>query len=485
MHGSRFILLRGVAAGLLAAGIAAGGLFAYVAWYTGGEKIIPGVQVGGSPVGGLTVDEATQRVVPGAGRSGPAQASLGLPAPACDQCAPQPSDLVMRHGDRRWVVPRHEVGGLPDTKGALSRAQRLGREGSLWNRTWTFAGSWLRGHYVPMELQVREDVVTRRLLTIAEELYIAPRNAVYDDETDEIVESTPGRILDVAASRQAIRTALLSGAHEVDLIVRSVPPELQTYQVRQLRRYEVARFTTPILSADSGRVKNITLALQKLNGQVIDPGETFSFNRVVGPRDADHGWAPAKEIYNGEFVLGYGGGICQVSSTLYNAVLLSGLAVVERFHHSRPLAYIRPGLDATVYWNALDFKFRNTSKGPIILTGRVLPPAKEGDAQRIQIRLLSSHPRLVTVSLEAADERFYPPEHAEIPDPKLAPGERVVIDEGYPGIEVKIYRVIQEPNGYTVRELVSTDKYQPKAGKVRVGVGRGPTAPPSTEVIWR
>lgn len=234
------------------------------------------------------------------------------------------------------------------------------------------------------------------------------------------------------------------------------------------QRYELARFTTPILAAEPGRVQNITMAAKKISGVVIQPGRTFSFNEVVGPRNAAHGWAQAKELYQGEFVLGYGGGICQVSSTLYNAVLLGGLTVTERYHHDRPLQYVDPGRDATVAWNQLDFQFLNSTDQPLQLVAQVIP----GAPQEVEVRLYASEPVAKgSIYLEDGEIRYTPPDLIEVVDPSLPVDARTVIDEGYYGIEVKIFRVFHE-GGQGRRELVSHDRYLPKAGKVLVGAAK-------------
>jgi len=234
------------------------------------------------------------------------------------------------------------------------------------------------------------------------------------------------------------------------------------------QEYLLAQFSTPIVNAEPGRVHNIALAAAKIDGRVLQPGEVFSFNEVVGPRDAAHGWAQASEIYQGEFVLGYGGGICQVTSTLYNAVLLGGLEIRERYHHDRPLQYINPGRDATVVWGLLDFRFRNSLSVPVRLAVRLVEGEPEG---RLEAALLAPRPQEgEPIAIEEEQVRYLPPDLVEVPDPELPSGRRVVVDEGHPGVEVRVYRVFGTgPDAR--RELVSHDRYPPRAGRVLVGAG--------------
>jgi len=139
--------------------------------------------------------------------------------------------------------------------------------------------------------------------------------------------------------------------------------------------------------------------------------------------------------------------------------------VLERHHHHRPLQYVDPGRDATVVWNELDFKFRNNTEMPLVLAARILP----GSPQQIEVSIRAPQPLDTPIRIEEADFRYFPPELEEEPDPSLPPNQRKVVDEGYYGLEVKVYRVYGS-GPEERRELVSHDRYLPKPGKVRVGV---------------
>ena len=122
----------------------------------------------------------------------------------------------------------------------------------------------------------------------------------------------------------------------------------------------VWRFETPLLDKGKNRMRNIKLSAKKINGQVVAPGQEFSFNRVVGPRTMKLGYRKAYIFINGEKVEEVGGGICQVASTIYNAALAAGLEITERHAHPKPVYYSKEGSDATVYYGKLDLRFKNT-----------------------------------------------------------------------------------------------------------------------------
>lgn len=466
MNSLRLILVRGVVLGVLVAVIGAGALLAYVTWYSGTDRIVPGVVVGGTQVGGLSVREANSRLHADIRQRESSQVGEAGRLPA------ESAVTFLHWQGRTWQMGRQEAGGLPDISGALHAASAIGRSGNVLERTRVFVGGAVHGHHVPLELRVGDQAITQRLELIAREVYQSARDARYDFETGTLSDELPGRELDLKASLDAVRSAVLSGRSKVDLVVAPVAPIVTKQDLSRTSQHPIARFATPVLAADPGRLQNITMAIRKISGYVLQPGQGFSFNDVVGPRDAANGWAQAKELYQGEFVWGYGGGICQVSSTLYNAVLLGGLEVKQRFHHDRPLQYVSPGRDATVAWKVLDFQFRNNTGMPVLIGAKVIP----GTPRQIEVTLYAANPAPEgRVRLEDADVRYYPPEMEETLDATLPAGQRVVTDEGHYGIEVKIYRVFRD-GARERRELVSHDHYRAKPGKVLVGVGNAPGA---------
>jgi hypothetical protein len=137
--------------------------------------------------------------------------------------------------------------------------------------------------------------------------------------------------------------------------VPSVSPEKKPSDPKPLGSYQ-----TPLLNRGKQRMDNIRLAMKKINGYKLKPGETFSFNDVVGKRDADHGFKIAAVIVNGEFGEDMGGGVCQLSSTIFNAADRAGMKILERHSHSREVKYVPKERDAAVSYGYLDLKFKNT-----------------------------------------------------------------------------------------------------------------------------
>lgn len=127
----------------------------------------------------------------------------------------------------------------------------------------------------------------------------------------------------------------------------------------------IGNYSTPIIDKRKSRLKNISLSIDDINKQTLQPGEIFSFNDTVGPRSSENGFEKAIIYYKGEKVMAHGGGICQVSTTLYNAALAAGLEIVERHEHELEVQYIEKGKDATVSYGSFDLKIKNTKDYPI------------------------------------------------------------------------------------------------------------------------
>ncbi|MFD0669846.1 VanW family protein [Cohnella sp. GCM10027633] len=147
----------------------------------------------------------------------------------------------------------------------------------------------------------------------------------------------------------------------------AVYPRVDVELLSLIREKPIGSYATYFRAGNKNRSNNIALAAQAINNTVVFPNETFSFNKIVGVRNHQKGYRRAKVIVRGELAEDIGGGICQVSSTLYNAVDRAGLTILERYSHSRQVPYVLPGRDATVSWNGPDFSFQNQYDQPILL----------------------------------------------------------------------------------------------------------------------
>ena len=197
-----------------------------------------------------------------------------------------------------------------------------------------------------------EELVKKR----AEEERVIPQNAYINRENGEVVPEVIGREVEILHTVNQVMEAEENTS--VPIITVELYPEITAELLHSIDTLKGSYFTW--MGSGHSRVTNIMVAGEAINNTLMHPGQVFSFNKTVGPRTAERGYHYAPIIVRGSMVLGLGGGICQTSSTLYNAVLESGLEVVERYPHSKPVGYVPRGRDATVA-DHLDFKFRNNT----------------------------------------------------------------------------------------------------------------------------
>ena len=182
----------------------------------------------------------------------------------------------------------------------------------------------------------------------------------------QVIKGSPLIILEEAELVESIfQASEKGGTVELPLYVTASGYELS--DAGQLGEVVVGKYTTYYNASVAGRTKNIELSAEAINNVILGVGDVFSFNTTVGPSDEAHGYQPAEEIVNKKLVMGIGGGICQTSSTLYNAVDVVGVGYVEKHHHSLSVGYVPKGRDATVSYGGKDFRFENTTGVPLLL----------------------------------------------------------------------------------------------------------------------
>ena len=186
------------------------------------------------------------------------------------------------------------------------------------------------------------------------------------DETGQVIKGKPQIILKESELVERIIEASATGG-QVEMPLYITESGYYFEDLPLLEEVVVASYTTYFNRADLGRNKNIELSARAIHNVIVGSGDYFSFNTIVGPRDEANGYQPAPEIINKKVVMGIGGGICQTSSTLFNAVDQIPVKYVERHHHSLDVGYVPKGRDATVSYDTLDFRFQNSNDVPFLI----------------------------------------------------------------------------------------------------------------------
>lgn len=222
-------------------------------------------------------------------------------------------------------------------------------------------------------------------------------------------------------------------------------------------------FTTRYDASNKNRSNNIVLASSKINGTVILPGETFSYNKTVGKRTITSGFKEAGAYAGGKVIQEVGGGICQVSSTLYNAVLYANLEIVDRSNHYFECSYVDAGRDATVSWGTVDFKFRNNRTYPI----KIEAYSKNG-VVKISIKGIKEE-KEYEVTIQSKITSIIKKTVQYIEDPMLEIGEEVVEQEGHNGCTSKTYKIVKHNGTVVSNDVISSDSYHALEKIVRKG----------------
>ena len=232
----------------------------------------------------------------------------------------------------------------------------------------------------------------------------------------------------------------------------------------------LAQASTLLMNKMPNRTDNIILTCKMINETVLMPSDMFSFNQVVGNRTEERGFKPAPTFMNGKVEDSVGGGICQVSSTLYYACLLSNLEIVSRSSHSMSPDYLeQPGFDATVCWKAIDYKFRNNTNNPIKLFAWV-------EDSKVNVKIMGTKMNNNTVSMESKILSTTPFQTIYRENPNLAPDETKVIQPSFTGYVVETYRVILDEMGEVISRVLEAKGTYKKMDKI---IERSPQSDPT------
>lgn len=225
----------------------------------------------------------------------------------------------------------------------------------------------------------------------------------------------------------------------------------------------LATFSTKYNAGNAGRTTNLRLAANKINGTVLLPNEEFSYNAVVGERTISAGYKMAATYSNGAVVDGLGGGICQISSTLYDAVVMANLKITTRRNHQFVTSYVPAGKDATVVWGSQDFKFVNSRKYPVRITTTV-----QGGVATVQVWGIKEEVEY-DISIETKKIATIAPTTQYVQDPSLASGQQKVVQAGSDGRKVEAYKVMKLNGQVVSTTLLSRDTYNAMKRIVHVG----------------
>jgi len=375
--------------------------------------------------------------------------------------------VTLNYQNQGWPLLLNEVGFELDEEAIMDAALRAGREGSL-IRQWRDRQQLKQnGKVISAAVNFDRDRLTQRTKELTRGVTVEPIDANFFIDGNDAVSVRPGKDgtgVDIEKLTNDLISIIVEAKKpEVELAVITVPPARSTELMRSMGiNGLLGSYSTWFDPGKVSRTYNISVAARAFDEQLIRPEHEVSFNKVVGPRSSEAGYKNAPVIVNNEIVEGLGGGVCQVSTTLYNCVLLAGLEIVERSNHSLPVSYVPIGRDATVVYDELDFRFRNNTEDYIYIKsfvagGQIGFKIYGNTAYKKDVRVYS----WVTQEIE--------PGVVYEKDPNLRKDEQVVKQEGAKGFKASSERVFMSNGVVEKREYLYSSEYSPVNKVIAVG----------------
>lgn len=446
-----------------------------------GEKIAKNVHISNIDVGGLTKSEAKKKIADNF----------------------KMKDLTLKYENKSWNFKKDDAHLSFDLDKTVDEAYNVTRtNGFFGNLKKTIAADFGEKNYVNVAINYDENFVKSKLDEIRKEVDKEYKNATVvtaesatqqgetalrensdqqkkvdsgeqtkDDNSQEvdnikdaaqIQKEEYGIKLNTEKSLKDIEKKLASERYETNIVVDKVKPKITSEDLKGIDTL-LGEFSTTMSSGYPGRSRNIITAASTSSDVILNPGQEYSFNDLTGMRTLKNGYTYAPVIESGKLVTGVGGGVCQVSSTIYNAALNSGMEITVHRNHSIASDYVGRGRDATVTDSGQDFKFKNSLKHKVFVKNTV-----NGNVITSQIFGIKSDQQFIEIQTDTVG---YSGAGAKtIPDPTLPAGKKVVESYGYTGSTVITYRIFKDKEGKVLkREKVATNVYPSKAGVVRVG----------------
>lgn len=440
--------------------VAIGGGAAAAAYHIGQDDRLPaGFSVGGWEAGGLSANEALGEL---RGRlAGLEKMQVAAAASDEESSAGLPVKTVRQLGLRVSADAAVE---------AMERYRDLG----WWDRAWVRLISGENGMSYPVEL-AWDDRVLQREVRLAwggaagSQPKDATRSITADDQvvyTREVV----GKEVDLKTLAARVKESVPESLTENEAgkprkialpIIETIPKvTLASLKEEGIDR-KIAEFTTSFATSAEGRSHNVTAAAKALNDTLMMPGDVFEYGKIVDKADKEYGYREAPVIVNGKLTPGVGGGICQVSSTLYNAILLAGLDVVERRNHSIPVHYLPPGLDATFADGYINFRFKNT-------TGKQLLIRTVVQDKHVTVKLFGTLDEHVTYRTETKQVKVVEPLIRYVGNDTVTLGQEQVLQQGEGGMVVDTFRIKLVDGQEVSRERLPRSSYRAQDGLIAV-----------------
>lgn len=370
--------------------------------------------------------------------------------------------IKLNYQNKEYNLNLNDINFKFEVEDAADRAISIGRGSDIFTNAKTKLNLRL-GKNIKLDVDTTydENKLKEYIKNLSEEINISPIDSSIAIENDKF--SVSKEIYGINLNQDKLfkeinKQIINKDFKNVDIPIESINPKY-TYEKLSNINSVLGQYETKFNLKNQNRVSNIKLAINKINNVLIDSKEEFSFNDIIGKRSTGQGFKNAPIIVNGEMQLGMGGGICQVSSTVYNAALYSGLEIVQARNHSIPSGYIQKGRDATVSYGNIDLVFKNNYRYPVLIKNEV-----KADKIITTIYGNEDDKKIVDIKTEIIQTIKFNMIEKESDD--LYEGKTKVESKGRNGYKVKTYRVYKNYDGSVINEELVNESYYPPKSKV-------------------
>lgn len=361
-------------------------------------------------------------------------------------------NVKLKYEGKEFMISGDSISYKVDSDAVVNEAYNVGRNGNFLKDKAKILSMKAFGKKVtlPLHYTIDEEALKNELVKIASEVDVKEQDAKISINNDmiSVIDEVNGKKINIEKTLNAVKESIKFDKHDdVALTAETAVPKVTKEKLNSVNTL-LGEFSTTFNSGVYGRSENIRLATSSINDVLLEPEEVLSFNDSTGMRNPKNGYKSAPVIINGEIEQGLGGGVCQVSSTLFNAGALSGLKIVERSNHSIPSSYVALGRDAVVDYGNLDLKIQNDFKNPVYFVSDVV-------GNKIIIKVYGNrNDKLDEVKLFAVVNGSIPRKTKTVKSGKAT--------NGRDGIRATTYRVTVK-NGNETKEVLSSNYYPPKA----------------------
>lgn len=405
-------------------------------------KILNGVTCDGISVGGMTKVEAKKLI----------EARMK---------EIHKENITLYVDEEKTDVKIESLGAMADADKTVEEAYALGRTGTIFEQ---YSDAKKKEHKLRVYRQYDKAKFKKNVKKATKKIITEPRNASVKRKNGKfvVVKEKTGYTLNMDETFANFKKSVESGKSKAKLDVVKQKAKYTSKDMAQIKDV-LGTYTTEYGGSPYGRKVNVANGASKINGSIVYPGETLSVYKTVSPFTKENGYALAGSYENGQTVQTYGGGICQVSTTLYNAVIRAELKIVERFPHSMTVHYVPRSADAAIAGTHKDMKFKNTFDTPIYIEGKA-----NGSTITFTVYGKKKDPKR-TVEFLSETTQVKESSESTVSDNTLAEGQKVLESYGHTGYSARLWKIVKINGKQVSKKVFNTSTYMSTPTVYRVG----------------